>query len=226
VIAESGKSDTAAAAELGLAKVTAVEGVEDLAPLSGCAVAGHPGPSRRSRTSVDGPGRTLTKIWYYDLSDIKVGKKTPFTLDRFKEFFELLPERGDSDRSWTIDFIARREKASTDAAPFRKEVDRCEREIDALKTGRREKKKAGATDAELRKIDEQISELAKAAREATNRASAIEDAVYDLKAVNPTASGDVDSRTPGELIEIIEREGEVIRQALERLKGSFGSIIA
>jgi type I restriction enzyme M protein len=171
-------------------------------------------------------GKATEKIWYYDLSDIKVGKKTPFTLDRFKEFFELLPERGDSDRSWTIDFIARREKASTDAAPFRKEVDRCEREIDALKTGRREKKKAGATDAELRKIDEQISELAKAAREATNRASAIEDAVYDLKAVNPTASGDVDSRTPGELIEIIEREGEVIRQALERLKGSFGSIIA
>jgi type I restriction enzyme M protein len=171
-------------------------------------------------------GKATEKIWYYDLSDIKVGKKTPFTLDRFKEFFELLPERGDSDRSWTIDFIARREKAATDAAPFRKEVDRCEREIDALKTGRREKKKAGATDAELQKIDEQISELAKAAREATNRASAIEDAVYDLKAVNPTASGEVDNRTPGELIEIIEREGEVIRQALERLKGSFGSIIA
>lgn len=39
---------------------------------------------------------------YYDLSDIKVGKKTPLTMDRFDEFFRLLPTRGDSDRSWTV----------------------------------------------------------------------------------------------------------------------------
>jgi len=167
-------------------------------------------------------GQATEKIWYYDLSDIKVGKKTPFTLDRFKEFFELLPERGDSDRSWTINFIARREKAAADAAPFRKEVERCGREIDTLKTKRREKKKARATDAELQKIDEQISELAKAAREATNRASAIQDAVYDLKAVNPNAASDQDLRTPAELIEIIEREGELIRAALEGLRRSLG----
>jgi len=60
VIAESSQSDASAAAELGLAEVTTVEGVEDLAPLSGSAVAGHPEPSPESRTSVDGPGRTLT----------------------------------------------------------------------------------------------------------------------------------------------------------------------
>ena len=47
-------------------------------------------------------GRPTEKIWYYDLSDIKVGKKTPFTVDRFEEFFRLLPTRGDSDRSWTV----------------------------------------------------------------------------------------------------------------------------
>ncbi len=48
-------------------------------------------------------GRLTERIWYYDLSDIKVGKKTPFMLDRFEDFFRLLPERGDSDRSWTVE---------------------------------------------------------------------------------------------------------------------------
>ena len=47
-------------------------------------------------------GRPTERIWYYDLSDIKVGKKTPFTLDRFEDFFRLLPERAAIDRSWTV----------------------------------------------------------------------------------------------------------------------------
>jgi type I restriction enzyme M protein len=47
-------------------------------------------------------GSKTEKIWYYDLSDIKVGKRTPFTLDRFDEFFKLLPEKSDSARSWTV----------------------------------------------------------------------------------------------------------------------------
>lgn len=46
-----------------------------------------------------GPSDT---VWYYDLSDIKVGKRTPFTIERFREFFELMPTRADSDRSWTV----------------------------------------------------------------------------------------------------------------------------
>ena len=47
-------------------------------------------------------GEPTERIWYYDLSDLKVGKKTPLTLDKFKEFFHRLPERADSDRSWTV----------------------------------------------------------------------------------------------------------------------------
>ena len=47
-------------------------------------------------------GKPTEKIWYYDLSDVKVGKKTPLTMDRFDDFFRLLPTRGNSDRSWTI----------------------------------------------------------------------------------------------------------------------------
>ena len=47
-------------------------------------------------------GKPTEKIWYYDLSDIKVGKKTPLTLAHFEEFFTLLPQRAESDRSWTV----------------------------------------------------------------------------------------------------------------------------
>jgi len=47
-------------------------------------------------------GGPTEKIWYYDLSDVKVGKKSPLNLERFDDFFRLLPERGESERSWTM----------------------------------------------------------------------------------------------------------------------------
>jgi type I restriction enzyme M protein len=47
-------------------------------------------------------GSPTERIWYYDLSDVKVGKKKPFTLEKFGDFFNLLPMRGDTERSWTV----------------------------------------------------------------------------------------------------------------------------
>lgn len=47
-------------------------------------------------------GQHTERIWYYDLSDVKVGKKSPLTLAHFEEMFRLLPERADSERSWTV----------------------------------------------------------------------------------------------------------------------------
>src|SRR5439155_6815800 len=41
-------------------------------------------------------GGPTQRIWYYDLSDVKVGKTNPFTGDRLTEFFELLPTRAAS----------------------------------------------------------------------------------------------------------------------------------
>ena len=46
-------------------------------------------------------GRPTEKIWYYDLSDVKVTKRRPFTRDHFDELMKLLPGREDSERSWT-----------------------------------------------------------------------------------------------------------------------------
>src|SRR5438552_6448981 len=47
-------------------------------------------------------GGPTERIWYYDLSHVKVGKKTPLTLAHFEECLRLLPERADSERSWTV----------------------------------------------------------------------------------------------------------------------------
>ena len=46
------------------------------------------------------------------------------------------------------------------------------------------------------------------------RAEAIENAVYDLKAVNPHAKGNVDTRTPEELLYIIEAKSREVHEAL------------
>ena len=97
-------------------------------------------------------GQPTEKIWYYDLSDIKVGKKTPLTADKFEEFVRLLPERADSERSWTV----------------------TRQQIDAKN--------------------------------------------YDLKAVNPNAKTNEDTRTPEELVDLIEAKGREVAEALASLR--------
>jgi type I restriction enzyme M protein len=47
-------------------------------------------------------GQRTEQIWYYDLTHIKVGKRAPLTAAHFAEFFQLLPTRADSERSWTV----------------------------------------------------------------------------------------------------------------------------
>src|SRR5437763_13756657 len=80
----------------------------------------------------------------------------PLTLGHFEEVFRLLPERADSERSWTV------------------------------------------TRAEI---------------EARN---------YDLKAVNPNAKAVEDTRTPEELLAIIEQKGNEVREAVARLRTTLG----
>lgn len=103
-------------------------------------------------------GQPTEQIWYYDLSDIKVGKKTPLTLAKFSEFFQLFATRADSERSWTV---------------TREEI------------------------------------------EAKN---------YDLKAVNPHAKTESDTRTPEELLDVIELKGREVQEALATLRTRNASI--
>lgn len=98
-------------------------------------------------------GQPTKETWYYDLSDVKVTKRQPLTLLHFREFFELLPTRADSENSWTV-----------------------KREV-------------------------------------------FEENNYDLKAMNPNRHAAVDTRTPEELLDIIEVKGEEIRELLAELRG-------
>ena len=97
-------------------------------------------------------GGPTVKVWYYDLSDVKVTKKQPLTLERFEEFFALLPTRADSDHSWTV----------------------TRDEIEARR--------------------------------------------FDLKAVNPNAKSTDDTRTPEELLDIIESKGREVDAAIATLR--------
>lgn len=101
-------------------------------------------------------GSRTERIWYYDLSWIKVGKRRPLTLADFEPFFALWPKRGtpeaDSEHSWTV------------------------------------------TRAE------------------------IEQRGYDLKAVNPNAKTEEDTRTPAELLDLIEAKGAEIAAAIAELR--------
>jgi type I restriction enzyme M protein len=51
-------------------------------------------------------------------------------------------------------------------------------------------------------------------------AKEIEDAVYDLKAVNPHRKPEIDERTPEQLLDIIEAKGKEIADALAALRKS------
>jgi type I restriction enzyme M protein len=97
-------------------------------------------------------GKPTEKVWYYDVSDVKVTKKKPLTKDRFDDFFKLLPKRGESERSWTV--------------------------------SRAELEKRG----------------------------------FDLKAVNPNRKVEEDTRTPEQLLDIIEAQGREVSEAVARLR--------
>ncbi|MBN2124969.1 MAG: hypothetical protein JW821_11790 [Deltaproteobacteria bacterium] len=60
--------------------------------------------------------------------------------------------------------------------------------------------------------------MKKEARALAAKAKEIEDAVYDLKAVNPNRKPVVDTRTPEELLDIIEAKGKEIAEALAALR--------
>jgi type I restriction enzyme M protein len=169
-------------------------------------------------------GGPTRKIWYYDLTDVKVRKRTPLTLQQFEDFFRLLPERADSLLSWTIDIEKRKKVATEEARPFKEESTRRKQEAARWKEQLKELKKAKPrVDAAIAEFEEKIKALTKEAKEAAAKAKEIEDAVYDLKAVNPNKKPKVDTRTPEELFDIIEAKGKEIAEAIAVLRDSISA---
>jgi type I restriction enzyme M protein len=200
-------------------------------------------------------GRKTERIWYYDLSQVKVGKKTPLTLAHFgfgargellddaalpatlvgewraqdgnadkpfPSFAQMLSKRGtgagESDFSWTVDFAARRVKARAEMAPHLAEVEKQKAAAVVCKDRLTALRRANASEAELVACRAELAVAERAAREAQGRADAIDAAVYDLKAVNPRARVELDTRTPDEIIAAIAQHGRTVETALARLR--------
>jgi len=199
-------------------------------------------------------GAKTDKIWYYDLTHVKIGKKTPMTLAHFgfgrngevlddselpaglveawqedetsagqpfPSYASLLSHRGtaaaESRYSWTVDFAARRKQAREEMQPHLDDAARLRAEVVAHKASLKALKKNGDKN-EIEALERKIWEQEKAAREAQNKADAIDAAVFDLKAVNPNAVMKVDNRTPEEVIQSIAAQGAIVAAALENLR--------
>jgi type I restriction enzyme M protein len=200
-------------------------------------------------------GDKTERTWYYDLSHVKMGKKSPMTLAHFgwgakgamlentalpatlvgdwldqevnagkpfPSFARLLAKRGtpqsESNYSWTIDFSARRAKAREEMVPYLEEVEKQKAEVVNHKEKLSLLRKSVGKDKKIAACREALAAAEKAARDAQSKADGIDSAVYDLKAVNPNAREDKDSRTPEEIIATIEAHGRTVDLALAKLK--------
>lgn len=164
-------------------------------------------------------GQPTRKIWYYDLSDLKVRKKSPLTLVHFEDFFRLLPTRADSELSWTVDMDERKRRAAEEARPFKDQAKAKNQQAAQWSERLKELKKAKSSDkAAIEEAEAKVKELSREAREFAAKAKEIEDGVYDLKAVNPHKKPIVDTRTPEELMDIIEAKGREVVEALAVLR--------
>ncbi|PKN31128.1 MAG: restriction endonuclease subunit M [Deltaproteobacteria bacterium HGW-Deltaproteobacteria-21] len=155
----------------------------------------------------------LVKVWRED----ERNKGKPFPT-----FARLLPLRGtpegESRYSWTMDFSARRAKAREEMQPHLDEAEAIKTRVVALKEKLKARKKASAAIAVINRLEQQIKNQERMAREALTKANAIDAAVFDLKAVNPHAASKPDTRTPAEIIENIEEQGKIVTDALKKLK--------
>lgn len=165
-------------------------------------------------------GRRTERIWYYDLSHVKVGKKNPLALQTFARFFDLLEQRGtpqaETEHSWSIDFAQRRREAHDTAAPHRREAEAHRERAVGLREQAKAHRKAGAKER-AEALQTEIDTAEKQARDAASKAQAIGDAIYDLKAVNPRERKVVDARTPAQLLVAIRARGLEVDAALTRL---------
>jgi type I restriction enzyme M protein len=199
-------------------------------------------------------GKKTERIWYYDLSGIKVGKKTPLTLAHFgfgpdgsvlpdsalpkvlttewqedednagkpyPSYARMLAQRGtaagDSPLSWTVDFAGRRAKAREDMQPLLDQARAIKDEVVDLKEDLKRLKKAKGSAGRIAALGIKIGEQEKLARDLETQAASIDAAVFDLKAVNPNVVAQVDTRTPAQIIESINAQGQIVAEALARL---------
>lgn len=140
-----------------------------------------------------------------------------------EDFFKLLPARGDSPNSWTMNFAARLQQALEEARPHREKATALFAQAKSLEDDWREKRKAKTVnETKLAGLEEKWRAVEREARESQAKGEAIEDAAYDLKAVNPNRVNEDDTRTPTQLIDFIAEKGVEADAALGRLRELVG----
>jgi type I restriction enzyme M protein len=161
----------------------------------------------------------LTADWLED--EANTGKPFPSYARMLQHHGQ--PE-GNSRHSWTVDFADRRAKARAEIQPLLDEAAQIRADVVDLKEQLRRLKKGNPNDVGLLALNTKILEKDKAAHDLETRASDIDAAVFDLKAVNPTAVVDVDTRTPQQIIINIEAQGRIVSEALTRLHALMASV--
>lgn len=199
-------------------------------------------------------GKKTERIWYYDLSHVKVGKKTPLTLAHFgyapdgsvlsdqdlpasllaewktepgtegqlfPTYARMLAERGtekgNGRYSWTEDFSARRAKAREQMQPLKEQAASLKADIVDHKEQLKLLKKDKSQTAKVEALESGLRDKEKNLRELEAQVAVIDAAVFDLKAVNPKAVTRTDDRTPEQIILSIQKHGQLVADALDRL---------
>lgn len=108
--------------------------------------------------------------------------------------------------------------------PLLDEAAKLKAEVVDLKEQVKRLKKDPVRDPELRALTSQILEKDQGARDLETQAADLDAAVFDLKAVNPTAVVDVDTRTPQQIIGNIEAQGRILADALARLQTLMAAV--
>jgi type I restriction enzyme M protein len=140
-------------------------------------------------------------------------------LKHFEEFFKLLPKRADSKQSWTLDFSARVQTSLEEARPHRESHIELVAQAKVLEDDFRESRKVKKISEEkLAALEEKWKTVDREAREALAKAETIENAAFDLKAVNPNRVTKEDKRTPTQLLEYINAKGQEADEALNKLR--------
>gem|GEM_PF-209576 len=135
-------------------------------------------------------------------------KNTPLTLEQFEEFLRLLPARADSEHSWTVELDERKRVAAEDARPHKETATAKGQQAAQWSLRLADLKRANPRDDQaIEKAQARVADLTREARDAASKAREIEDAVYDLKAVNLHRKPEAEERTVEELLEIISAEG-------------------
>ena len=112
------------------------------------------------------------------------------------------------------------QQALEEARPLRESAIQLSTQATALEDTFKERKKSGkATKKVLEKLEQDWKAKLKESRDASANAEAIENTVYDLKAVNPDRINTDDQRTPSQLLTVIAEKGKEADAALERLQG-------